>query len=308
MLFLLLLFSFFLCIENSTFIEPFHAGHSCFAFVFECKSHPSFLRFPSLTHQRFQRKFDLKAPGVRVSSRYELPGSQAQKVQAITANGARMWRRALRMSAELSPEEQTERAQSTAMDPTAPSAAPPGTRRRNRKPKPPPADPFAPPPGPESFPPYAPRDFFRYELIHQSSRSNARVGRIHTPHGVVDTPGFVPVATAAALKAVDVREMDEAAGQQLMFCNTYHLLLQPGPDVVAAAGGLHRFMGRDPARPLITDSGGFQAAPPPPPPPPNARAHTLLNPLSCNPPSPLPTHTHTHTHPGYCVHARTHTL
>ena len=174
MLFLLLLFSFFLCIENSTFIEPFHAGHSCFAFVFECKSHPSFLRFPSLTHQRFQRKFDLKAPGVRVSSRYELPGSQAQKVQAITANGARMWRRALRMSAELSPEEQTERAQSTAVDPTAPSAAPPGTRRRNRKPKPPPADPFAPPPGPESFPPYAPRDFFRYELIHQSSRSNAR--------------------------------------------------------------------------------------------------------------------------------------
>ena len=130
------------------------------------------------------------------------------------------------------------------------------SRRRNRKPPPP--DPFTPPPGPETFPPYATKDFFRYELIHQSTRSNARVGRIHTPHGVIDTPGFVPVATAAALKAVDVREMDEAAGQQLMFCNTYHLLLQPGPEVVAAAGGLHRFMGRDLNRPLITDSGGFQ--------------------------------------------------
>ncbi len=157
-----------------------------------------------------------------------------------------------------------------ASDPNAPAPAPaPSARRRNRKPKPPAIDPFTPPPGPETFPPYVARDYFRYELIHQSSRSSARVGRIHTPHGVIDTPGFVPVATAAALKSVDVREMDEASGQQLMFCNTYHLLLQPGPAVVEAAGGLHKFMGRDPTRPLITDSGGFQAPPPPPAHPPH---------------------------------------
>ena len=62
----------------------------------------------------------------------------------------------------------------------------------------------------------------------------------------------------AAQKAVDHRLMDSLADQHLMFCNTYHLLLQPGPDVVEAAGGLHKFMGRDLTRPLITDSGGFQ--------------------------------------------------
>ena len=80
---------------------------------------------------------------------------------------------------------------------------------------------------------------------------------MHTPHGVVDTPGFVAVGTNAALKFVNHRDAD-AAGLQLMFANTFHLLVHPGPDVVAAAGGLHKFMGRD--RPIITDSGGFQVA------------------------------------------------
>jgi hypothetical protein len=169
-------------------------------------------------------------------------------------------RQGLSMIYEPSLEASSEADPQNAEDPSAAANATSSSRRRTRKPKPPPLDPFTPPPGPDTFPPYAAKDFFRYELIHQSSRSNARVGRIHTPHGVIDTPGFVPVATAAALKAVDVREMDDAAGQQLMFCNTYHLLLQPGPAVVAAAGGLHRFMGRDPTRPLITDSGGFQVA------------------------------------------------
>lgn len=90
----------------------------------------------------------------------------------------------------------------------------------------------------------------------RSKKSAARVGRIHTPHGVIDTPGFVAVGTNAALKAVDGAWAD-AEGLQLMFCNTYHLLLHPGPEVVAGAGGLHAFMGRR-DRPLITDSGGFQ--------------------------------------------------
>jgi len=96
---------------------------------------------------------------------------------------------------------------------------------------------------------------FRFELIHQSKKSRARVGKIHTPHGVIDTPGFVAVGTNGTLKALD-NEMVEKIGLQLMFCNTYHLLLQPGTEVVKQAGGLHTFINRK--LPIITDSGGFQ--------------------------------------------------
>eukprot|EP00242_Pyramimonas_sp_CCMP2087_P000708 CAMPEP_0198229480 /NCGR_PEP_ID=MMETSP1445-20131203/114148_1 /TAXON_ID=36898 /ORGANISM="Pyramimonas sp., Strain CCMP2087" /LENGTH=441 /DNA_ID=CAMNT_0043909943 /DNA_START=295 /DNA_END=1620 /DNA_ORIENTATION=+ len=115
--------------------------------------------------------------------------------------------------------------------------------------------PLTPPPPPSDFPAWEPRDFFRYEVLHQSKRSAARVGRIHTPHGIVDTPNFVAVGTNGTLKAVDHRQADDA-GLQLMFCNTYHLLLQPGPDTIAAAGGLHKYVNR--TKPIITDSGGFQ--------------------------------------------------
>jgi len=94
-------------------------------------------------------------------------------------------------------------------------------------------------------------------VIHRSRKpgSRARVGRIHTPHGVIETPAFVPVGTNAALKCLDERHSRDA-GVQLMFCNTYHLLVHPGPDVVGGAGGLHTWM--DHKGPLITDSGGFQ--------------------------------------------------
>ena len=117
-------------------------------------------------------------------------------------------------------------------------------------------DPLTPPPCASTFPAYAPREHFRFELVHQSSRSAARVGRIHTPHGTIDTPAFVPVGTNAALKAVPHAPLLRDAGLDLMFANTYHLMLQPGPELVAEAGGLHAFIGRD--APLITDSGGFQ--------------------------------------------------
>lgn len=112
-------------------------------------------------------------------------------------------------------------------------------------------------PTPATFPAYEPADWFKFELVHESQKpgSRARVGRVHTPHGVIDTPGFVPVGTNAALKGM-TNEQAAAAGVQLMFCNTYHLLVHPGPDVVTEAGGLHDFMRRD--GPLITDSGGFQ--------------------------------------------------
>lgn len=104
---------------------------------------------------------------------------------------------------------------------------------------------------------YEPRDFFRFELLHQSSKSQARVGRIHTPHGIIDTPGFVAVATNGALKGVDFKTADDDAGQQLIFSNTYHLMIHPGSDIVRDAGGIHKWTGRH-DRPFITDSGGFQ--------------------------------------------------
>ena len=96
---------------------------------------------------------------------------------------------------------------------------------------------------------------FHFELIHRSQKSRARVGRIHTPHGVIDTPNFVAVGTNGTVKALDNASLQQM-GLQLMFCNTYHLLLQPGMEVVKQAGGLHRFIHR--TLPIITDSGGFQ--------------------------------------------------
>lgn len=97
--------------------------------------------------------------------------------------------------------------------------------------------------------------YFSYKIIHKSKKSRARVGQITTPHGVIDTPNFVGVGTNGALKALDSRMVQEI-GLQLMFCNTYHLMIQPGTALVKKAGGLHAFMNR--SLPLITDSGGFQ--------------------------------------------------
>jgi len=120
-------------------------------------------------------------------------------------------------------------------------------------------DKLTPPLPPSAFPPWAERDFFRFEVVHSSRKpgSRARVGRIVTPHGVIDTPCFVPVGTNGALKGVTSDQALEA-GVQLMFCNTYHLLVHPGPAVVEAAGGLHAFMAHPRTMPIITDSGGFQ--------------------------------------------------
>lgn len=95
----------------------------------------------------------------------------------------------------------------------------------------------------------------RFEIVHESKRSKARVGRIHTPHGIINTPNFVAVGTNGTLKGIDNQTVTEI-GLELMFCNTYHLLLQPGREVVKKAGGLHKFINR--TLPIITDSGGFQ--------------------------------------------------
>jgi len=97
------------------------------------------------------------------------------------------------------------------------------------------------------------KPFFKFDIIHQSKISKARVGVITTPHGIINTPAYVPVGTNGALKCLSHLQVDD---MELMFANTYHLLLQPGPDVIRNAGGLHKFMNRN--RPIITDSGGFQ--------------------------------------------------
>ena len=95
----------------------------------------------------------------------------------------------------------------------------------------------------------------KFEIIHESKKSKARVGKIHTPHGIINTPNFVAVGTNGTLKGIDNVDVTKI-GLELMFCNTYHLLLQPGRQVVKQAGGLHKFINR--TLPIITDSGGFQ--------------------------------------------------
>ncbi|WP_459557195.1 tRNA guanosine(34) transglycosylase Tgt [Lacunimicrobium album] len=96
---------------------------------------------------------------------------------------------------------------------------------------------------------------FRFELLHTDSTTGARAGLWHTPHGVVETPCFMPVGTLATVKGVYPDQL-KAAGTQKILANTYHLALRPGPEVVADMGGLHKFMNWD--KPILTDSGGFQ--------------------------------------------------
>src|SRR5947208_9999868 len=84
---------------------------------------------------------------------------------------------------------------------------------------------------------------------------NARAGALHTAHGVVATPAFIPLATKATVRSLDSAEVAKL-GYELILGNTFHLLISPGPERIAARGGLHRFMGWE--RSLITDSGGFQ--------------------------------------------------
>jgi len=94
-----------------------------------------------------------------------------------------------------------------------------------------------------------------FELFKTDTSSKARLGRLTTPHGVVDTPVFMSVGTQGSVKAVDPRELCEM-GTQIILGNTYHLNIRPGLDIIRAAGGLHRFINWD--RPILTDSGGFQ--------------------------------------------------
>jgi queuine tRNA-ribosyltransferase len=94
-----------------------------------------------------------------------------------------------------------------------------------------------------------------FELLKTDPHSKARLGRLTTGHGVIDTPVFMPVGTQASVKALDPRELLEM-GTQIILGNTYHLNIRPGMEIIRAAGGLHRFMNW--TLPILTDSGGFQ--------------------------------------------------
>ncbi len=94
-----------------------------------------------------------------------------------------------------------------------------------------------------------------FEIVARDARTGARAGVVRTPHGTIKTPVFMPVGTHATVKAVAPDDL-EVIGAQIVLANTYHLLLRPGPELVAEFGGLHGFMRWN--RPILTDSGGFQ--------------------------------------------------
>lgn len=95
----------------------------------------------------------------------------------------------------------------------------------------------------------------RFELLKTSAKSKARLGKITTDHGIITTPIFMPVGTAASVKGVTPRDLHEMKAE-IILANTYHLYLRPGTPLIAKAGGVHKFMGWD--GPMLTDSGGFQ--------------------------------------------------
>ena len=95
-----------------------------------------------------------------------------------------------------------------------------------------------------------------FEILDRSSSNRARLGRVTVPHGSFDTPAFMPVATAAAMKGLTPAQV-RATGSQIILNNAYHLLLRPGGDLLERMGGSHRFMRWD--GPILTDSGGYQA-------------------------------------------------
>jgi queuine tRNA-ribosyltransferase len=95
----------------------------------------------------------------------------------------------------------------------------------------------------------------RFERLHRDAGTGARRGRLHTPHGTVETPVFMPVGTQATVKAVGQDDL-RVLGAEILLGNTYHLMLRPGEALISELGGLHRFMAWE--RAILTDSGGFQ--------------------------------------------------
>lgn len=97
---------------------------------------------------------------------------------------------------------------------------------------------------------------FKFDLLSTDPASSARAGVIATAHGTIETPIFMPVGTAGAIKGVHISELEEDTRADIMLSNTYHLYLRPGTEIIRGAGGLHRFNGWN--KPILTDSGGYQ--------------------------------------------------
>jgi queuine tRNA-ribosyltransferase len=95
----------------------------------------------------------------------------------------------------------------------------------------------------------------KFEILKKSEKSKARVGKIYTDHGIINTPAFMPVGTQGTVKTLTPRDLNEI-GVEIILGNTYHLYLRPGHELIREAGGLHKFMSWD--KPILTDSGGFQ--------------------------------------------------
>ena len=96
----------------------------------------------------------------------------------------------------------------------------------------------------------------KFTLQHTDPKSKARAATLATDHGVIETPIFMPVGTAATVKGVHQRELKNDINPDVILGNTYHLYLRPGIEIIEQAGGLHQFMGWD--RNILTDSGGYQ--------------------------------------------------
>jgi len=104
--------------------------------------------------------------------------------------------------------------------------------------------------------PYYSNHFMNFRLTAQDQKSSARAGVLTTDHGMIETPVFMPVGTAGAVKALHMKELREEVRAQIILGNTYHLFLRPGVSIIEKAGGLHKFNGWN--KPILTDSGGYQ--------------------------------------------------
>ena len=96
----------------------------------------------------------------------------------------------------------------------------------------------------------------KFKIIKKDSQSNARLGKVSTGHGVIETPIFMPVGTQGTVKGVHFHELNHDTNAQIILGNTYHLYLRPGTDIIRKAGGIHKFIGWK--KPILTDSGGYQ--------------------------------------------------
>ncbi len=96
----------------------------------------------------------------------------------------------------------------------------------------------------------------KFDILRKDPDSSARAGAIHTDHGIIETPIFMPVGTIGTVKGIHQKELEEVINADIILGNTYHLYLRPGIDIINKAGGLHKFISWD--RPILTDSGGYQ--------------------------------------------------